>query len=183
MAMGLVSDEELEKVLKNSGNRAVVNVPLPRGRKEGDVNVPESLRKVIAQDSIENGRQSALALAESVGVSASSVSAYANGSTSTTSYNQRNAALVNHANEVKEKISAKARTKLLVALKEITPEKLKGAKLKDVAGVARDMSAIVRNMEPKESGESGGAVPKVNINIFAPQRKQESDYEVVEVNE
>lgn len=182
MAMGLVSDEELEKELARNGTREI-KVPAQHGRSPGDVNVPESLRRVIAQDAIENGRQSAMQLAESVGVSPSSVSAYSNGATSTASYNTGNKDLINHTNVVKEKIAGRARGKLLAALREITPEKLKSAKLKDVSSVARNMSAIVRDMEPQRTAEDEGRAPKVNINIFAPARKQESEYDVIEVQE
>lgn len=183
MAMGLVSDEELARELERNGNKPIVVPAGSPGRKPGDINVPDSLRRVIAQDAIENGRQSAIALAESVGVSPSSASAYANGSTSTASYNERNASLINHTNVVKEKIAGRARGKLLAALREITPDKLKAAKLKDVSAVARNMSAIVRDMEPQRTAEDEGRAPKVNINIFAPQRKQESEYDVIEVQE
>jgi predicted transcriptional regulator len=183
MAMGLVSDEELERELKVNGNHGVVTVKDRSGRKEGDNNVPDSLRKVIAQDAIENGRNSALALARSVGVSDSSVSAYTNGSTSTASYNERNKELVEHTNKVKEQIAGKARTRLLQSLRAITPEKLQNAKLKDVSAVARDMSAIVKNMEPRDVDEAEGRGPKVNINIFAPARRKEEEYDTLVVNE
>lgn len=172
--MGIVSDEELQKEL---------NKNVTPGRKLGDVNVPEALRKVLAQDAIENGRESALALADSMGISASSVSAYTNGSTSTTTYNQRNSELNNANNAVRTRIAGKARRVLLRSLREITPEKLKQAKLRDVSAVARDMAAVVHQMSPKENDEAEGRGPKVNINIFAPARKVEADYETIDVTE
>jgi hypothetical protein len=57
-----------------------------KGRKEGDNNVPNSIRAIIGETSNIDGRKEALALANSLNIS-SSVSAYANGVTSTKDYN------------------------------------------------------------------------------------------------
>ena len=187
MAMGIVSDEELEKELNNGNTRIPVNgIVIPKendhGRNNGDVNVPESLRKVIGQDSIENGRSSALALASSFGISDSSVSAYANGATSTAQYNGGNRELRKHNNKVKERIVSKARSRLISSLNHITPEKLQEAKLKDVSAVARDMSMIIKNMEPQDV-ENEDNKPNVNIIFYAPNTRKESEYDVIDVNE
>lgn len=188
MAMGIVSNEVLEKELERNGLKEgeypIIGIKSPKGRGQGSLEVPDSLRKVIAEDSISNGRESALELAKSIGISPSSVSAYANGSTSTSSYGKRDNELVRHNNQVKERIAGKARSRLLAALHNITPDKLKTAKLKEVASVARDMSAIIRNMEPTQAQEdSEKAKTQVNVVIYSPARKQESDYRVMNVNE
>lgn len=186
MAMGIVSDAELEKELQRNGvpEKGTIEI-LPdenRGRKPGDVNVPESLRKVIAEDHIENGRESAIRLAGEFGISASSVSAYAHGSTSTTSYKEGNPGLRSHVKQVREKIAGKARKRLGWALNQITEEKLSVAKLKDVASIAKDMSVIIKQMEP-EQNEGGDRNTNVQVVLFSPQLMQEVDFPRMRVKE
>ena len=109
MPIGIVSDEDFESELNRISvpkkvvpspvlNPEIVEMDRP-GRKEGDVNVPESLRKIIGEEALLNGRQSALGLAKMFDISPASVSAYANGATSTASYNSPNTALVSHINK------------------------------------------------------------------------------------
>jgi predicted transcriptional regulator len=168
--MGIVSDSDLELEIKRNGTNgnAEVRVPVPPGRKEGDKNVPESLRKVIAQDAIENGRDSAVELARSFGISPSSVSAYTNGATSTTSYHAPDAGLRKHVNGVKERIAGKARRRLKWALNGITEEKLQEASLKTLSTVAKDMSVIIKQMEPDEKGDTDKST-NVQVVLFAPK--------------
>src|SRR6187399_325506 len=115
MPIGIVSsedfDRELEKLNRQSGTpkkvpstAQVVDVPskgliqeVPnRGRKEGDNNVPDSLRNLLAEEHLLNGRNEALSLAKDFGISSSSVSAYAKGATSTTTYNEPKPSILNH---------------------------------------------------------------------------------------
>lgn len=183
MAIGICSDEDFEKELNDltgSDKNQVSVIDLPsRGRGQGNNEVPEGLRKIIGEESIESGRTSALDLARNFGISDSSVSAYSVGATSTNRYNKPE--FKNHINKVKEKIGKKARGKLLAALEEITPEKLASAKLRDVSGVARDMSVIIQNMEPAEEKSSDQA--GTQFIIYAPQFRQESSFDVIEVSE
>jgi predicted transcriptional regulator len=193
MPIGVVTDSEFEIELfrskipiqkKDLEIKGKVKDKVIPGRREGDVEVPESLRKLIGAESIENGRGSALELAKSLGISSSSVSAYSNGATGTTSYNEGNKELRSHINSAKDRIVKKARSRLFSALHNITPEKLADAKLKDVSSVAKDMSAIIKNMEPSESerGDKDGK-PVVNIVLYAPRMRNEGEYEVITVNE
>src|SRR5678810_1013449 len=112
MPLGVVSDDEFESELKNSrveldksgvpvigivdnGTEEippVVNGVVEEqksGRGLGTTEVPDSLRKIIAQTNLESGRAAAISLASSFGISESSVSAYLNGSTSTATYNNK----------------------------------------------------------------------------------------------
>jgi len=183
MPMGIVNDDELEQEIKRNGTPPpVVKVPDTPGRKPGDVNVPESLRKVIAQDAIENGRASALHLAESLGISSSSVSAYTHGSNGTASYNKPDPSLRAHVNKTKEKIAGKARRRLNMALNGITQDKLNDAGLKTLASVAKDMSVIIKQMEPS-SDNGDGPKNQVQVVLFAPRPMEESDFPVIRVKE
>lgn len=180
MPLGIVSDEELETELKRSEPKSkadmipsVIPMPTP-GRNQGDNNIPDSLRKIIGETANIDGRQSALELASTFGISPSSVSAYTNGSTSTASMDKR--PNLPHINGAKEVIARQARNKLRDALKHITPEKLEGSKAVDLASVARSMSAIVKEMEPEQEEEKKDGPAFV---IYSPQFKQENHYEII----
>lgn len=183
MAMGIVSDDEFEKeISRNSTQRAPDILPIERGRGEGNKAVPESLRKIIGETNEVDSRQEALALARMFDISPSSVSAYANGATSTASYDNPDKELKNHIDETKNRIQKKARSRLFSALKHITEDKLKDAKLRDVSGVARDMAAIVRDMEPENKGNGEGKQAPQFI-FYAPQFRDERTFETIHVKE
>lgn len=175
MPLGIVNDQEFEAELNNSSKPEIIKIPVA-GRKEGDVEVPNSLRKIIGETAIVDGRKDALDLARQFGISPSSVSAYTNGASSTASYNEgENKPFVK---DIKVKIASQARNKLRNALRHITNEKLEAANVKDLAGIAKDMSAIVKDMEP-EKQNNGDNKPGVQFVVFAPQFKQESAFETV----
>lgn len=186
MPMGIVSDDEFNKELGNSRtdksiDQAIVKELNRPGRHSGDNNVPDSLRKIIGETSEIDGRQEGIALGKGFGISPSSVSAYSNGSNSTASYNkQPNLA---HINQAKERISRKARIKLVNALDQITPEKLSEAKLETVANVARSMSAIVKDMEPDiPMNEREGKTGPTFV-FYSPQVKKEEQFEHIFVKD
>jgi predicted transcriptional regulator len=185
--MGIVDDEMLQEEINRNGVREIreveLHIPVSSvGRALGDLNVPESLRKVIAADAIENGRESAVRLGKSFGISSSSVSAYSNGSTSTASYNDRDKGLQNHNREVKEKIAGKARRRLHWSLNEITQDKLKEASLKTLSQVSKDMSVIIKQMEPDPASEIQKNT-NVQVVLFAPKTLTEEDFPSIRVNE
>lgn len=177
MPLGIVSDSDFEIELQQSEPKQKADViPMPTpGRKEGDNNVPDSLRKIIGETSQIDGRQEALALASHFGISPSSVSAYANGSTSTDSMDKR--PNLPHINKAKEVIAKQARNKLRAALNHITNEKLEDSKAVDLASIARSMSGIVKEMEPEEVVEKKDGPSFV---VYSPQFKQENHYEIIQ---
>jgi len=190
MAIGIVNDDdfnlEIDKCVQVP-TKPRVHIPeiieIERGRGKGNVAVPEALQKIIGEESNINGRQEAIALAESFGISASSVSAYANGATSTASYSDTKPSIRQHINAAKERISKKARGKLLAALDEITPQKLKEVtKLRDISGIAKDLSGIVRDMEPAKE-ESSDSSNKPTFVFYSPQFKKEEHFETIILNE
>lgn len=189
MAMGIVSDKEFDSAFGDCVNPKPKSIPVAqivditsRGRKEGDVNVPDSLRNIIGDTAVTDGRQEALALGETFGISPSAVSAYSKGATSTASYNDTpNKANIDGA---KQRIAKRARAKLMLALTHLTTEKLEGAKARDIAGIARDMSQVMKNVEPETTGKGGintGDGP--TFVFYAPQTREEKTYEVIQVKE
>lgn len=194
MSMGIVTDSEfdleketLSKSREKSNSVPVVQsilkpeiVGIERGRGNGNIEVPNTLRRVIGDTAITDGRQEAIQLAKSFGISPASASAYANGSTSTTSYNEKpNGDVIRGA---KERIARSARQKLSQAIKHITSDKLEGTKARELAGIAKDMSVVIRNMEPEKvinPGENGGPT----LILYAPQFRDERHFDVVYTKE
>lgn len=166
MPIGIVSDEEfnIEFVHHNGAGR------------NGAKAVPESLRQVIAETAIVGSNKE---VAEAFGVSPASVSAYKNGATSTASYNQPNDPLKKHVDEVRDRIGTIAKSKLLAALSHITEENLSQAKPRDLAGIAKDMSTVVNNIQPTAPSGSGGFNAQFIFHSY-PIR-EEKDYDVIDV--
>lgn len=189
MAIGVLSDdvflEELSRFNKpdsdkQSSARALPNnnaivQDLIRGR--GDkANTPMSIRKLVAEEAI-NGTSGG-ELAEKFNISRASVSAYKHGNTSLATYNEQNDELAEHIDFTKEDISKRARARLMDALSQITPEKIASQKVSVASQIAKDMSAIVKNIEPQKDTNNG---PNVQYVIYAPQIKKEDDFEVKEI--
>ena len=172
MARLLVDDQTFERELQRYGK--IENF---KGRGQGNREVPSVLRKVIGESALEEGSKE---VAAAFGVSKSSVDAYKNGATSSISYNEPDEDLKNHIDNKRLEISGRAKGRLLKALEEITDEKLEGSGVKTLAGVARDMSAIVRNIEPDPKVQGGNNVQFV---FFAPHLKREQDFDIIPVQE
>lgn len=178
MPVGIITDDQLQAEIKNSA--VVINRERP-GRRPGDVNIPDSLRKVISETAITEGNKSAQALAEMFGISSSAVSAYKNDATSTKSYHKPDEELKKHNKAVRASVADTAQGKLILALESITAEKLAEAKLRDVSSVARDMSTVMKNMDENASDrERGNQQPLV---LFMPYIRQENEYRTIVVNE
>lgn len=186
----IVSDDEFDKELEL--NKIVPpKVPAPieldikpptsveKGRGVGNVEVPNTLRNIIADTAISQGRPSAIELAKSFGISESSVSAYTNGSTSTASYDKK--VNNNFITDAKSRVSNKARKKLLLALHHMTEDKISGANVQTLSGLAKDMSVIIKNMEPKDNTEAKPNGP--NFIFYSPNKKDEEVYDAIYVKE
>lgn len=174
MAMGLVDDKEFEAEIEKSRI-----VSIERGRGIGRTNTPESLRKIIGENATEEGREGTKQMTRAFGISDSSLSAYAHGATSCATYNVPNPSLNAHVNKTREKIVSKARNRLRFALNGITPEKLADEKPRDLAAIAKDMSSIIKDFEPRsEDGTRATA-----LIIFAPPMRAESQFDVINMKE
>lgn len=186
--MGIVSDAEFDSERNNvtRGQReessSATIIPLPTaGRKEGDVNVPDSLRRIIGDTSVTDGPAEAKALATAFGISASSASAYSVGATSTATYDKRpNAPVIDGA---KLRIQKRASKKLHVALAALTPEKISEAKAVEIASIARHMSAIVKDMEPEQAPNSNDRGNGPTFVFMAPPTMKEEVFDVKYVRE
>ena len=194
MPIGIVSDDlfstelsRLSSVKKQPTSQVItpeiVEMEKP-GRKEGDVDIPNSLRQIIGETSVIDGRKAALNLAQQFGISPSSVSAYAKGATSTASYDSPKPEIIQHINKSRARASKKAGAVLKAALGAITQDKLDYTDAKDLASIAKDMTVVIKNLEPKIEGEGSGQSSNTpQFVIFAPQFRDERSFEVVTVQE
>lgn len=173
MPLGIVSDEDFKSELDST--KVEVEIIKQPGRRPGDIETPQSIRKIIGE---EVDRSESLELASLLDISKQSVSAYRNGATSCATYNKPDQDLSTHINRSRERIVKRASNKLNSALSYITQEKLEATKARDLAGIAKDMSAIVKNLEPEK--ETSNDRPNVNFTVFAPIIRKESSYEVIE---
>lgn len=201
MPIGLVSDDDLQKELNAYKPPTALKVVEPKpvqseepvsgviieeieraGRKSGDTNVPDSLRQIIGEEALLNGRASAVSLAAEFGISPSSASAYAVGATSTASYNEPKPSIIGHINKARERATKRAAKTLNAALGAISQEKLDYLDADKLSGVAKDMSVIIKNLEPKNTPTEDGAKTPQFV-IFAPQFRDERQFEMITVNE
>jgi len=200
MPLGLVSKEIMEKELKIPDSTpeekkeeppkevepedeqcsAIVKDRVPLGRGEGNKEVPDFLRKIIGESSVEDGRANTL-LAFGGLVSPSSVTAYTNGATSCATYNKPDKELKETVDNARERIRSKAEYGVLSALEQITTEKLGFSKPKELASIAKDLSAVIRNMEEKTGNEE--TKNNVQIVFMAPREKSIDSYPTIEVVE
>ena len=183
--MGIVSDSEfnseLDKLTPNNGDNKIVGEikDIERGRGKDNLEVPQALRKIIGEESAINGRQNGLELANRFGISPSSVSAYNQGAHSTATYDNRPD--IDNINGAKFRVAKRARNKLVLALNLLTREKIENAKARDISGVAKDMSAVIRNMEPETQRNPLGNGP--TFIFYSPHFRSENNFDVIHLKE
>lgn len=174
MPLGIVSEHEYEREQGNHVKIPMAQViEVTRGR-NGRTEAPESLRKVIGEEGVRGEKNGVLT--KVFDVSQSSVSAYKNGATSTTTYGAPDKDLDAHLANERESISKTARSKMILALNSLTEEKIINSKINVASQVAKDMSTIIKNIEPhRDDGVN------VSFQFYAPPMKQINDYEVIDV--
>jgi hypothetical protein len=68
--------------------------------------------------------------------------------------------------------------KLMASLGLVNPETLSTCGAKDASLVARNLAMVVDKLTPKEAGDQS----RVQLVIYAPQRKTEKHYETIDVH-
>jgi len=188
MPIGFVSDKELQEELSRvdsspdtiiEDDKDEVEIKdIERGRGNGNNGVPSGLQKIIGETAIIEGNKEAIALANEFGIQKGSVSAYKKGASSLSTYHEPHESISPHIRTVKEKIAIKARKKLLQSLKSLTPDKLQDASARELSGVAKDMSSIVKDMDGQDGDEHN-----VRFVLFTPKQKKMDSFDVIDVTE
>jgi hypothetical protein len=185
MPMGIVSDTDFEteksrlKIKELPSVSEVIDIKRGRGPVE---EVPDVVRETIAKCAI-NGEGTAKDIADTFAVSESSVSAYKVGAHSTSSYNEPSESLLDKVTSHKNKISRKARARLIAALNHITDEKLQDIKAIDLSTIAKNMAAVVKNIEPPAPDVVNNNQSNVQFVFMAPRVKDETEYRTITVND
>lgn len=181
MPMLIIDDSTFEKELNKfipaqsvPGGKVI---QIDKGRPVGRVEVPETIRKIVAEEAILGTKPQELK--DNFGVSLSSISAYKNGATSTASYNKPDKELKAANDSLITEVTSSARSRLALALEHITADKIEAAKVGTIAQIAKDMSAIVRNLEPTNPSITNNN----QVIVYRPRQKEEDDFEVITVNE
>jgi predicted transcriptional regulator len=169
----IVTEDEFELERKKLEQKESIEISkIERGRGQGNNEVPAPMREIIAEDAILSGNGR---LGELLGVSRQSINAYKNGSTSLATYNKKGRVTA------RDRIANKATSKVLMALEQITQEKMEEVKeVKDLASIAKDMSVIVDKLAPSKR-ESDEKTPQVHVHLYGPHQKKIEDYEVIDV--
>ena len=187
MPLGIVSDSDFEKEIGNCVD--VESVPISGeviiqkgpGRGEGKSNVPDSIRKIIGEEYSIEGRQAGLEIANAFGISEQSASAYGNGASSLATYNKPTE-INDFIRSRKNKIVKKASSKLNLALEGITEDKLALSKATDLASIAKNLSGIIKDMEPEDKGNANNG-PNIQFVMFAPKLLTEDRFPTMVVSE
>lgn len=153
-------------------------IPIKHGRGAGVENLTPGMRELIATEALVSGK-TIDQIAEEFGVSRDAVNAYKHGATSEATYNQPNHELATVVDNVKSEIKKEAQNKLLTAIQSLTDSKISQAKAKDIAGIAKDMSSVMRNID----GPDGNIINNNRVLIYSPRLKEEDDYKVIEARE
>lgn len=175
MPIGIISKEDFDKEVGNNitniSARSVVITDPAKGR-GNKPEVPEEIRNVIAQEALLGTPVSEIA--KEFNISPSSIAAYKNGATSTTTYNEGDKKLKRANNIFKDRIVRRAGKLSITALDSIDENDFRNASLTDKANVAKQMASIVRDMTPEDS--RGNESSNVQIVIHAPAMRRDDDY-------
>lgn len=151
------------------------------GRHEAVSNIPDSLRKVLADDHLINGLRGAKSLVHGLGIDLSqpTLSTYGRGETSPHSKSKKTDELTDYLNGRKEKITKRALNKINLALSHLDEQKFLGLKAREISGVAKDMAIVAKQMEPTIKNSEGNQMNGVQFIMYAPQIKSEDSYQIV----
>ena len=162
----------------------MIRNPMGAGRMKDVSNVPQSLRKIIAEESVTNGNKSAKNLLSGLGTSLSdaTISTYKSGNVSPSNgISVKDTDLLEYINQRKGKLGKKALNKLNLALLHLDEAKMSGLDAKELSGVAKDMAIIVDKMQPTKRDEE--KVAPVQFVIMAPQINTEAYYQTVKAKD
>lgn len=181
MPLGIVSDDVFEsEVKKEKVPVGEIKIQKSPGRKEDNPNTPDSIRKLIGDNALTEGRQDSIALADALGISSHSVNAYSAGATSLATYNKKDP-LKDFLLSRRQKIARRASSAVLRAIENIDDDKLAASKAVELAGIAKALSGVVKDMLPEERGGDTNVNTAVKLVVHVPQQTKESAFDAITV--
>lgn len=184
MPLGIVNDDVFESEL-NRDSIPVGEIKLPKelGRGKGNIETPDSIRKIIGDNALTDGRKDSLALADAFGLSHQTVAAYSNGTTSLKTYNDQTNPLKGFLEGRRKKIANRASSAIIRAIENITDEKLADSKAAELASVAKALSGVVKDMLPDESNSNNTNInTAVKLVVHVPQQTKESSFDTIAID-
>lgn len=150
---------------------------IKRGRGDS-LNLDDEKRKEIATLALTSGL-TIDEVSRLTGSSPDAVNAYKHGARSEATYNEKDNPVGDHVREIKGEVTERATNKLMLAIEALTGEKVNASKARDIAGIAKDMSAVIKNM----SNESGMNISNSKVIVYQPRIKEEDDYVSISVDD
>ena len=169
MPLGLVAASQFDLELARFQE---IEIKHGRGNKSS---TPEVIRELVASEAICHADVNELS--ETFNVSKSSISAYKNGATSTATYHEPDKGLALANDKVRGNIVGKAQDKLTRALDSINFTD--DIKPQIASAIARDMSSIVKNLNPNPDI----LVQNNQVLVYKPRMKEEDSYEIINVSD
>lgn len=166
--MGFKSSVEVLERLQSPDN--IIYHEHHLGKTKGAKDIPMPIKEVIAVVAQEDKLDD---VAQAFGISRREVGYLKAGETSSGPNETLKAAV-----DAKRLDAADKAIDILLTSLEIIPTKLKGAKLKELSGVAKDMSVVAEAMRKKGLLEDS---QQVSFHLHVPQQKELKDYEIVDV--
>lgn len=181
MPLGIVSDDVFESELKKERIPVgEIKLPKPLGRGSDNPNTPDSIRKIIGDNALTEGRQDTLELAAAFGISHHSVNAYSNGATSLATYNKQDP-LKDFLSGRRKKIARRASSALVRAIEKIDDDKLDASKAVELASIAKALSGVVKDMLPEEKTNNTNVNTAVKLVVHVPQQTKEDSFDTITV--
>lgn len=150
----------------------VTHVQIDHGVRRGRSNVPEILRDTMAELAVGGTANSVIA--EAFGVSTDVVERASSGRVGGRPATAERAAKVSAR---KLEIQDTALMKLMQSLNLIDEDKLGECDARQLSQVAANLSKVSSSLDPKQEGGLGNT----HVIVYAPERKEERSYKVVDV--
>lgn len=148
----------------------------PVGQRSGCSNTPQEVRDLAGALALVPGVKQQTIAAE-LGMSQAAVSQYKTGHIGGRPDHPQSKEMPEGKQANLDKIKDKALGRLMSSLGLLTDEKLEDCSPKDLSKIAVDMSRIHQSLSPQQATGD-----KVNLIVYSPQLRDESKFQVVEVD-
>jgi predicted transcriptional regulator len=184
MALGIVDDSLFDSEINRMNESPIPTIgkieELKRGRGITP-DTPESIRQIIGENLIEEGRANTKELSKFLGISDSSLAAYNKGNKS--NGGNPDPKLQSFLRNRRLNIARSASKLINEAITHVTDAKLADSSARELSGFMKDMSAVVKDMLPDEARNATEINNQVQFVMYSPQIAKESKFDVITINE
>jgi hypothetical protein len=184
MPLGIVTDDVFEsEVKKEKPPVGEIKILPPKGRGSDNPNTPDSIRRLIGDNTLSEGFADSHELAAAFGISHQTANAYSNGDTSLRTWGDKDNPLKGFLEGRRKKIARRASSAVLRAIEGITDDKLGEAKAVELAGIAKALSGVVKDMLPTENVGNTNVNTAVKLIVHVPQQTKETAFDTITVEQ